>query len=187
MHLKKILLSSMLMSGLLTAQNSVSLNINNDDVELQTSLNFNDVIGYADGTTYTLDANYLHTDGDNLFGIGLSGQNQLQGVYGLTVGLGIKTVFADEFAAIPFLVRGAYTLPLTDAIPTTTVEMSLAYAPKVLSFNEAEGYSEFRTQLDMEVVSNIHIFTGYRNIDTDYKAFDHTFNDSFYGGLKLSF
>lgn len=187
MHLKKTILSTLLATGLLTAQNSVSININNEDVELQASLNFNDVIGYADGTTYTLNTNYLHADGDNLFGIGLSGENQLQGVYGLTVGLGIKTVFADEFAAVPLLVRGAYILPFTDAIPTTTMEMSFAYAPEVLSFNEAETYSEFRTQLNMEVVSNIHIFAGYRNIDTDYKAFDHTFNDSFYGGLKLNF
>lgn len=187
MHLKKIVLSTFLVTGLLSAENSVSLNINDEDVELQASLNFNDIIGYADGTIYTLDTNYLHSDGDNLFGIGLSGENQLQGVYGLTVGLGIKTVFADGFAAVPLLVRGAYILPLTDAIPTTTVEMSFAYAPKVLSFNEAEEYSEFRTQVDMEVVSNIHIFTGYRNIDTDYKTSDHTFNNSFYGGLKLSF
>ncbi|MBD3790901.1 MAG: hypothetical protein IE918_01925 [Campylobacterales bacterium] len=187
MYFKKILLGSFLLGGVLSAQNAVSLNINNEDAELQTSLNFNDMIGYADGTSYTLDANYLHSDGDNLFGIGLSGENQLQGVYGLRVGLGIKAVFADEFAAVPFLAKAAYTLPLTDAIPTTTLEMSFAYAPEILSFNEAEDYTEFRTQLGMEVVPNIQLYTGYRNIDTDYKAVDHTFNESFYLGMKLSF
>lgn len=187
MSVKKILMGGFLITGLLSAQNSASLNINDEDVELQASLNVNEFIGYGDGTTYTFDANYLNADGDGLFGIGLSGENQLQGVYGLRIGFGIKTVFADEFAAVPLWVKAAYVLPLTDAIPTTTWEMSFAYAPKVLSFNDAETYSEFRTQLDMEVVSNIHIFAGYRNIDTDYKAFDYTFNDSFYGGLKLSF
>lgn len=187
MSIKKILLGGFLITGLLSAQNSASLNINDEDVELQASLSVNELIGYGNGTTYTFDANYLNADGDGLFGIGLSGENQLQGVYGLRVGFGIKTVFADEFAALPLLAKAAYILPLTDAIPTTTWEMSFAYAPKVLSFNDADGYSEFRTQLNMEVVSNIHVFTGYRNIDTDYKAFDRAFNDSFYIGLKLGF
>lgn len=187
MHLFKIVLGTFMLSGLLLAQNSISLNINDEDVELQTSLNLNDLIGYADGTTYTFDANYLHTDGDNLLGLGFSAENELQGVYGLTIGFGLKTVIADDFLAVPFLAKAAYTLPLTDSIPTTKLEMYAAYAPEVLSFSDGSGYSEFRTQIDMEVVSNIHLFTGYRNIDTDYSSGDHTFNDSFYGGLKLSF
>ena len=187
MLIKKLFAGVLLFTLSLVAQNSLSLNINDEDVELQTSLNFNDIIGYADGTTYTLNAAYLHTDGDDLFGIGLAGENQLQGIYGLTVGLGLKTVLAEDFIAIPLLAKGVYTLPLSDAIPTTTLEMNYAYAPNVLSFSDAEGYSEFRTQLSMEIVPNIHIFTGYRNIDTDYKNFDHNFNDSMYGGLKLSF
>jgi hypothetical protein len=29
--------------------------------------------------------------------------------------------------------------------------------------------------------------TGYRNIDTNYEAGDYNINDSFYGGMKLSF
>jgi len=31
------------------------------------------------------------------------------------------------------------------------------------------------------------VFVGYRNIDTDYTYGDYNFNDSFYGGMKLSF
>lgn len=187
MYFKKILLGSFLVSTLLGAQNAVSLNINDEDVEVQTSLDLNNFMSYTSGTLYTFDANYLHSDGDNLLGIGFSGENQLQGIYGLRVGLGIKAVFADEFAAVPFLAKAAYALPLTNAIPTTTLEISFAYAPEVLSFNEAENYTEFRTQLGMEVIPNIHLFTGYRNIDTDYKAADHTFNESFYLGLKFGF
>jgi hypothetical protein len=39
----------------------------------------------------------------------------------------------------------------------------------------------------MEVISNIHIFTGYSDFDTDYELRDYNFNDSFYGVLKVSF
>ncbi|HEO97796.1 MAG TPA: hypothetical protein ENO02_00690 [Epsilonproteobacteria bacterium] len=187
MHMKKIILGSFLLSTLLSAQNAVSLNINDEDVEVQTSLDLNNFMSYTSGTLYTFDANYLHSDGDNLLGIGFSGENQLQGTNGLRVSLGLKAVFADEFAAIPLLARASYTLPLADTVPPITVEMNVAYAPKILSFNEAERYTEFRTQLGMELVPNIHLFTGYRYIDTDYKAFDHTFNESFYLGLKFGF
>ena len=174
-------------SSVLWGQNSVGLNINNDDVELQASLNLNAMAGYADGTTYTIDGNYLHTDSENLFTFGVSGENQLQGIYGMTVGFGIKAAIADDYFALPLLAKGSYRLPLNDAVPTTSLQMLLAYAPSVLSFSDADKYFEFRTQLDMEVVPNIHLFTGYRNIDTDYVGRELNFNDSFYGGLKLNF
>jgi hypothetical protein len=119
--------------------------------------------------------------------IGVSGQNTLQGVPGLTLAFGAKVIFASNFMALPLMAKGIYILPLNDSIPTTSLVTSLAYAPSVLSFRDGDNYSEFRFEANMEVISNVHIFTGYRNINTDYETGDHTFNNSFYGGLKLSF
>jgi len=187
MTLKKLLLTTLLLSGSLTAENSIGLDINNEDIEILGSVNLNSLANYADGTTYILDASYLHTDGDNMSTIGISGQNTLQGVPGLSLAFGAKVVFAEEFMAVPLMAKGIYTLPLNDSIPTTSLMSTFAYAPSVLSFRDGDSYSEFRLEADMEVISNVHIFTGYRNIDTDYEAGDHNFNDSFYGGLKLSF
>ena len=187
MTLKKLLLTTLLLTGSLTAQSSIGIDINDEDVEILASINLNSLANYADGTTYILDTSYLHTDGDNMSMIGVSGQNTLQGVPGLTLAFGAKVIFASDFMALPLMAKGIYTLPLNDSIPTTSLMTSFAYAPSVLSFRDGDNYSEFKLEADMEVISNVHIFTGYRNIDTDYEAGDHTFNNSFYGGLKLSF
>ncbi len=187
MYLKKLILTTLLATGLLYAENSVGIDINNEDVELLASINLNTLADYANGTTYILDVTYLHTDGDNMTTVGFSGQNSLQGVEGLTLAFGAKVVFVSDFMALPLMAKAAYTLPLNDSIPTTSLMASFAYAPSVLTFRDGEACSELRIEAGMEVISNIHLFAGYRNIDTDYEVGDHNFNDSFYGGLKLSF
>lgn len=187
MTIKNLLLATFLITGTLQAENSIGIDINSNDVEVLGSVNLNTLADYANGTTYILDVNYLHTDEDNLLGIGFSGQNTLQGVQGLTLSFGLKSVLADNFLALPLMAKGVYILPLVDSIPTTSVSLSAAYAPSVLSFRDADSYSDFRLEADMEVISNVHVFTGYRNIKTNYEAADQTFNNSFYGGLKLSF
>lgn len=187
MYLKKLILTTLLATGLLHAETSVGIDINDEDVELLASINLNTLADYANGTTYILDVGYLHTDGDNMATVGFSGQNTLQGVEGLTLAFGAKLIFAEDFMAFPLMAKATYALPLIDSIPTTSLAASFAYAPSILTFVDGETYSEFRLEADMEVISNIHIFTGYRNIDTDYEAGSYNFNDSFYAGMKLSF
>ncbi len=187
MTIKKLLLATLLLTSTIQAENSIGIDINSDDVEVMASINLNTLADYANGTTYILDINYLHTDGDNMTRVGFSGQNTLQGVEGLTLAFGLKGVLASDFLAFPLMAKGVYILPLNNRIPTTSLSLAVAYAPSVLSFRDADSYSDFRLEADMEVISNIHIFTGYRNIKTNYETGDATFNNSFYGGLKLSF
>ncbi|RRS32466.1 MAG: hypothetical protein P794_01125 [Epsilonproteobacteria bacterium (ex Lamellibrachia satsuma)] len=187
MYFKKLILATLLLTGTISAETNIGININNEDVELLGELNFNTLTDYSSGTTYILGGSYLHTDGDNLATLGFRGQNTLQGVEGLTLAIGAKFIFADDFMALPLMAKATYALPLIDTIPTTSLAASFAYAPSVLTFVDGETYTEFRLEADMEVISNVHIFTGYRNIDTEYGNFDKTFNNSFYGGMKLSF
>lgn len=187
MYFKKLFFTTLFSFGLLHAQSNIGLNINDEDIEMSASIDLNALTYYSDTTSYTIDASYLHTDGDNLTTVGVSAESSFQGVEGLALGLGIKSVFADDFVAIPFFAKAKYTLPLNYSIPTTSLATSLAYAPSVLAFSDAESYMEFRVEADMEIITNVHIFTGYRNIDTEYDTHDQTFNNSFYGGLKLSF
>lgn len=187
MTMKKLLLTTLLLTGTLTAENSIGLDINSEDIEILGSVNLNTLVNYADSTTYIIDASYLHTDGDNMAALGFSGQNSLQGLEGLALAFGAKVIFASEFMALPLMAKAAYTLPLNNSIPATSLAASFAYAPSVLTFRDGETYSEFKLEADMEIISNIHLFTGYRNLDTEYENIDKTFNNSFYGGLKLSF
>jgi len=189
---KKLLLSTLLLTGISHAESSVGLDINADDVELLGAFNLNSSIGYTGGTSYIIDASYLHNDIDDLFTLGLSGENALEAAPGLIFGFGFKAVFSEDFMAFPLLGKVKYILPFDSDIPTTSVLASYAYAPSVLTFLDGDIYSEFRLDADMEVISNIHVFVGYRNIDTDYDREEnpigeYKLNDSWYGGLKLSF
>lgn len=192
-RIKKLILTSLLLGSSLYAKNSIGININNDDVELQSSIDLNSLADYSNGTTYLLDVNYLHigVPSSNLLTIGFSGQNSLQGVEGLKLAFGAKLVFANEYAALPLMAKATYTLPISSDIPKTDIVASFAFAPSVLSFRDGDNYSEFRIETDVEVIPNVHVFMGYRNIDTDYKignfSLDREFNESFYGGLKLTF
>jgi hypothetical protein len=185
--IKNILLTTFLLTNMLLAENSIGLDINSDDVEILGSINLNSSIGYTGGTSYLIDASYLHNDDDNLFTIGISGENSLEAAPGLIFGFGFKSAFAEDFMALALAGRVKYILPFDSDIPQTKLLASFAYAPSVLTFLDAETYSELRLEADMEVISNIHIFTGYRNIDTDYETYNYNINDNFYGGIRLSF
>jgi len=187
MIIKKLLYTILLLINVLYAETSVGIDANKDDVELFASLNFNTLASYADGTTYILDIGYLHSSRDNMSHVAFSGENNFQGIENLTFALGIKGVLASDYLAFPLFTKGIYRLPLIDTIPTTSLAMTFAYAPKVLSLRDAKRYVEWRIEADMEVIPNVHAFTGYRNIDTEYNNYDKTFNDSVYLGVKLSF
>ena len=124
--------------------------------------------------------------------LGLSGENSLEAAPGLIFGFGFKAAFSEDFMAFPLLGKVKYILPFDGDIPTTSFLASFAYAPSVLTFLDGDSYSELRFEGDVEVISNIHVFAGYRNIDTDYDTEEnrrgtYNLNDSWYGGLKLSF
>lgn len=187
MSIKKLFFITLLLTGFLQAENSIGIDVNKDDIEVLGSININALADYANGTTYSLTAKYLHTAGDNMTSVGFAGENRLHGVEGLTLAFGLKSVLASDFLAFPFMVKGIYDLPLIDAIPTTSFIVDFAYAPSVLSFRDAQNYIDFRAELNMQVISNIDIFVGYRNIDTRYVEYDKTFNDSFYFGMKINF
>ncbi len=187
MYIKKLLLSTLLLSGLINAQSSIGLDINSQDVEIMGSYDLTSDIGYTGGTSFSIEGSYLHSEDDDLVTIGFSGKNALEAAPGLIFGFGLKTAFSDDFMALPILGKVKYILPFDSDIPTSSLLLSYAYAPSVLTFLDGETYSEFRAEAGMEVISSMHIFAGYRDINTDYEDGDYKLNDSFYGGFKISF
>jgi hypothetical protein len=183
--MKHLLLSTFLVSSSLYA-GSLGLNINNEDVELQTIVDMSSAIGY-NGVNYLISADYLHTDNDDLFKVGFGASNTFKGASGLTLTLGLETVFGDDYAALPFFTEATLHLPLDEDIPATYLSARLDYAPSVLTFSDAEKYLEYRLEASVEVIDHVFVYGGYRNIDTDYESYDYTLNDSWYGGLKIGF
>ncbi|MEA1880468.1 MAG: YfaZ family outer membrane protein [Campylobacterota bacterium] len=187
MIFRTLILTTFLFSTALQAQNSVGLNVNSKDFELFTSLEISPLSDYASGTLYYADVNYLHADGDNMTSIGFRAENTLNHNQNLSLSFGIKGVIADGFLAFPLTFRGSYLLPFNASIPSTSIAMDLSYAPEVLAINEAKSYADTKIEATMEIVPNTHLFVGYRYISTEYQEDDKTFNNSVYGGLKLSF
>jgi hypothetical protein len=182
--MKYLLLSTVLLSGSLYA-GSLGLNINDEDVEVRATIDMSAAVG--NGIDYLIGASYLHTEEDDLFKIGFGASNTLQGADGLTLTLGLEGVFADDYAALPLFGQASLRLPFDNTIPATSLSARVDYAPSVLCFSDGEKYLEYRFEADMEVIQSIHVYAGYRNIDTDYETFDYTLNDSWYGGLRWGF
>ena len=184
--IKKLTLTTFTTITLLQA-NMLGININSEDVELEGRLDITSMVGSSSGTTYFIAGSYLHTEDDNLIRTSFGASNTLPGAEGLTFSLGLEGVFAEDFVAMPFFAEAALHLPFDEPIPPTTLKARFAVAPSVLSFVDADSYSEYRFEGDMEVIPNVHAYVGYRNIDTDYEEKDYNFNDSWYGGLKVTF
>lgn len=189
MHLKKLLFVSLLpfYTCSYAQNNSLSLNVNNEDIEVEAAFSLNNLASYSDGTDYLLSLSYLNTDKSNITNVGILGQSTLQGVEALTLSFGLKAVVARDFVAVPFAFKAAYALPLAEFVPTTSLIVDLSYAPSTLTFREGKSYSDARIEANMEIVRNINIFAGYRSIKTNYKLADQTFNKSSYVGIKFTF
>lgn len=186
----------MLSSTLLIARNTIGLNINAEDFEVEGSMDINNFSEYTNGTIFIIDANFISIDNDNLldtdkdkfFGTGLYLSNTFQGMEGLSLGFGARFVYLEEYMAIPIMAKAAYALMISDVISAASISTAVMYSPSALSFSDAENYFELRAEAAIEVINAISIYGGYRKIELDY--IDHsseTFNSSFYGGLKMSF
>ena len=68
-------------------------------------------------SAYVANINYLHGENNDLFGAGLGVYQSYSEVDGLLFGLGLNTVFAEDFAAIPFFIHAMYVLPFFDYFP----------------------------------------------------------------------
>lgn len=187
MFKKAFLFTALTLTTFLQAESSIGLDINSEDVEVLASYNFNESMGLTGGTEYHVDLSYLHNDNDDLVTLGVSAGSSLEAAPDLHFAFGFKSAFAEDFMALPLFAEVTYLLPLPNAIPNTRLLTSFAYAPSVLTFSDGENYSEFRLEADMEVINNIHLFAGYRNIETNYEFRDYTVSDNFFGGLKLNF
>jgi hypothetical protein len=136
----------------------------------------------------------LNADNEKLAGAGIVATNKLEGVEGVEMGFGVKFIWAevgvdDDFTSLPLMMQVRYTFPpLIYAIPPISLEARGLYAPGVLSFGDSEDYSEVRFSADIEMIDNVKIYAGYRNIHVNYKGISRTlFDTGYYAGLKITY
>jgi len=198
--LKKSILLSILSATVLFAETGAGININENDVELEGILDSRNLAAFQNTSTILqADVNFLNIDSNRrsakLLGTGIGATNTLEGVKGVELTFGAKMIWSsidsydDNFIALPLMAKVKYNFPpLLFHIPPVSVEGKILYAPGALAFADAETYSEFRLAADIEMIPNVKVYAGYRNIHTEYvSGADFTFNTGFYGGLKYTY
>ncbi len=192
---RKITMLTLLSSTVLLAESGVGLNINEKDLEIEGVLDSRNLAALQTSSTiYQADVNFLHIDErSKLIGAGIAATNKLEAVEGVELSFGGKFIWAEvgkeDFTAFPLMGKVRYTFPpLMYNIPPVSLEGKVLYAPKVLSFGDSEEYSEFRVNAEIEMIENVRVYAGYRNIHTKYNGIVQTlFDTGFYGGLKLTY
>jgi hypothetical protein len=187
--MKKIILVLLLINLNIFAIDKASfgLNINTDDLEVdgKASLAFstNDPV-YRN---FFVDANFINSD-ETLFGMGLFVENAPINYQNLTFAVGLRAIFSDHkddsFSAIP-IILGAKARMYLGNLPKSHLGIKFAYAPRPLTFQDADSYFEYRVEVDMSVIENVDVYIGYRSIDTNYEEYDYNYNDAIYVGFKF--
>jgi len=193
--IKKTIMTTLLSSAVLFAESGGGLNINENDLELEATLDSRNLAALqTTSTIFQAEANFLNIDEKaKSVGVGIGATNKLEGIEGVEVTLGTKLVWVEvgeeDFMALPLMAKVRYDFPpLMFNIPPVSVESKYLYAPKVLAFGDSEAYREFRVNVEMEMIESVKIYAGYRNIQAEYKGVeDSLFDTGFYGGLRFSY
>ena len=180
------------------AMHNVELNINDKDLEVGARLDMGQFSNTTEPDTVFIGGKLLHGDEDH------SDFKNSDDIHDyvelnflmkrdvnsrLSVGLGVKLNYTEDFSSVPLGAEVSYRFPSAGPIPLS-VGGCLYYAPEVLSMNDADNFLEYRVELDAEVIDNGHVIAGYRNLDTNYDSKhggDINYNKSAYIGFRFAF
>ena len=194
--LKKIVLSSMIASSLF-ASHQFEINLSDEDVEAGLRLDLSKMNSIDADTYFGMKLLNGHEENsetifktDPLLEASFLIMRPVNNMSGLKVGLGIKGEFTDidgdDFVAVPLGIEVEYKLPLNSPVAVYAGGV-FYYAPGPLCFSDADRYIETRASIDFEVIRNGRITVGYRDVETDVKTRDVTYNETLCAGFKLRF
>ena len=193
--IKKLLIITLLFTSSIYAvseKGSFGLNINSDDLEVEGRVSLSTRTRTLEYRNFYIDGNFINGEDDNLYGLGFYVENAPHGYSNLTFGIGLRSIFSgndkldETFVALPITVAAKARMYLGN-LPKSALGFKLSYAPEPLSFSDAKSYFEYRIEVDMQLIDNIGIYVGYRDISTDYDGGDINFNSAGYGGFKFVF
>jgi hypothetical protein len=95
-------------------------------------------------------------------------------------GLFVDYVYVKNNSALPIGVSASSYLK--DFSVPVFIRGEFEYAPKILSFENADKFSKVQVEAGIRFIENGEVFAGYRNI-----SFDSNYNSSFYGGVGFVF
>lgn len=153
-----------------------------------------DLIGLGTGN---LAAEVFTNEQDDLLGtVGLEYSGVPAGISPWVFTVGPKMYLAtldfvdDSFASVALGGKASYEISsLVNQIQIPTyVSGQFYYAPKILSFGEADHLTDFIVRLESEFVPNLTGFVGYRVLEADLEdSGDYELDDDFHLGLRFNF
>jgi len=193
MTIKRILAGSLLTSSLVYGANSVDLNVNNNTLEISGDFSLNEAYNLNDDSNYFLTLSFLNsedksaTNTERLTTVGFKMINPYIDDYGFKFGLGMKAVWADNsednFLALPIQLFGNYQID-----EKINLDINLAYAPRVLSFLEAQRFISAETKINYKIIDNGYTYVGARSISTKYNNNSTIkYDQSLFFGFKVQF
>ena len=195
--MKKILAGSLVATSLLFGANSAEININNNTLELVGEYILNGSYNVSDEANYYFTVGYLSSEdqkstattvtNQKLATVGLKIMNPYIDDRGLSLGIGIKTVWADnytkDFLATPLELFAKYEIN-----EQLSLDTSIAYSPKVLTHSDGDTYKDWNLKANYKVIDNGYAYIGARSIKTTYKdSAEIEFDDSMFFGYKVQF
>ena len=190
--MKKILIGSLIATSLLLGNNGVEVNLNDETLEVELDINLNKYYDVSNNSNYYLSAGHLRTEHDNeeiqsLSTVGLKVLNPFTDDHGISLGLGMKSVYTNQlsktFFALPLSVYGK-----VEFNEVVYIDAEVSYAPKVLSFGDAESYTDVKAKVNYKVLADGYVFIGARNIETKYENGTRTkFDTTAFAGFEVRF
>jgi hypothetical protein len=193
--IKKILTTMAISTSILYAANTAELNINTNTLAVKGQYGINELYNLSNEAKYNITLEYLSSedtaiitqDTDRIVNLGLKIMNPYINDYGVSFGMGINVVWADNytktFIATPLSVFGDYAI--TEDI---NIDAAVSYSPKILSYSSASEYKELTTKVNYKVIDNGFAYLGYRNIKIKYdNGPSLSFDDSLFFGYKIQF
>ncbi|ACM93160.1 hypothetical protein NAMH_0105 [Nautilia profundicola AmH] len=173
--MKKLLLS-VFAAGSLFAGNFANLQITNDTimVEGQAKVSYEQPF-------YVRGGYLINSDKSNFFYAGVKSEGQAIGIdLPIKFSLFVDFVHTTKNSALPVGI-GASSYIGQFSIPVF-VRGEFEYAPKILSFDEADKFMKFKVEAGTQFIENGEVFVGYRDI-----SFDNNYDSSLYVGVGFTF
>ena len=192
--IKKILTTLAIGTTLLSASNSAQINVNNSTLGLKGEYGINEIYNLSNDAKYYITLEYLSSEDtaanestDRIINLGFKMMNPYINDYGISFGMGINAVWVnnynDTFMATPLSIFADYAIS-----EELSIDGTFSYSPKILSYSNADNYSEFTAKLNYKVIDNGFAYLGYRDINTDYTdGKSLQFDNSLFFGYKVQF
>lgn len=186
MFLHRILALSLIVFSSTALADAVDINLRDNSAQIQYNASMGrDTLGRSE-----LRAGFLYTSNkSSLFDFGLLVQDDVAGARGVTVGLGMKALIAKtrinntRAVALGGLVRFA---PFTDT--RFGISGRVYMSPNIVTFGDADRYTETGLKLDYEVIPQAVAYIGYRKIKLGLKIPpDEILDEGVHLGVTISF